>query len=91
MDISELYKLSSSPSSSSSSSSPSSSPRSGELRTQNLKSHLVRTQSLNVLPLKPRVGQYMAIHAAAETAAKTAEAAETAATAQTEQLSLIHI
>ena len=37
--------------------------RSGELRTQKLKSHLVRTQSLNVLPLKPRVGQYIAIHA----------------------------
>ena len=32
--------------------------RSGELRTQKLKSHLVRTQSLNVLPLKPGVGQY---------------------------------
>ena len=30
-------------------------PRSGELRTQKLKSHLVRTQSLNVLPLKPGV------------------------------------
>ena len=26
-------------------------------------SHLVRTQSLNVLPLKPGVGQYIAIHA----------------------------
>ena len=38
-------------------------PRSGELRTQKLKSHLVRTQSLNVLPLKPGVGQYIAIHA----------------------------
>ena len=38
-------------------------PRSGELRTQKLKSHLVRTQSLNVLPLKPGVDQYMAIHA----------------------------
>ena len=38
-------------------------PRSGELRTQKLKSHLVRTQSLNVLPLKPRVGQYIAKHA----------------------------
>ena len=38
-------------------------PRSGELRTQKLKSHLVRTQSLNVLPLKPEVGQYIAIHA----------------------------
>ena len=38
-------------------------PHSGELRTQKLKSHLVRTQSLNVLPLKPGVGQYIAIHA----------------------------
>ena len=38
-------------------------PRSGELRTQKLKSHLVRTQSLYVLPLKPGVGQYIAIHA----------------------------
>ena len=38
-------------------------PRSGELRTQKLKSNLVRTQSLNVLPLKPGVGPYMAIHA----------------------------
>ena len=38
-------------------------PRSGELRTQKLKSHLVRTQSLNVLPLKPGVGQYIDIHA----------------------------
>ena len=38
-------------------------PRSGELRTQKLKSHLVRTQSLNVLPLKPGVGQYIAIRA----------------------------
>ena len=38
-------------------------PLSGELRTQKLKSHLVRTQSLNVLPLKPGVGQYIAIHA----------------------------
>ena len=28
-------------------------PRSEELRTQKLKSHLVRTQSLNILPLKP--------------------------------------
>ena len=37
--------------------------RSGELRTQKLKSHLVRTQSLNVLPLKPGVSQYIAIHA----------------------------
>ena len=38
-------------------------PRSGELRMQKLKSHLVRTQSLNVLPFKPRVGQYIAMHA----------------------------
>ena len=38
-------------------------PRSGELRTQKLKSHLVRTQSLNVLPLMPGVSQYIAIHA----------------------------
>ena len=38
-------------------------PHSGELRTQKLKSHSVRTQSLNVLPLKPGVGQYIAIHA----------------------------
>ena len=38
-------------------------PRSGELRTQNLKSHLLRTQSLNVLPLKPGEGQYIAIRA----------------------------
>ena len=36
---------------------------SGELRTQKLKSHLVRTQSLNVLPLKPGIGQYIAIYA----------------------------
>ena len=36
---------------------------SGELRTQKLKSYLVRTQSLNILPLKPGVGQYIAIHA----------------------------
>ena len=36
---------------------------SGELRTQKLKSYMVRTQSLNVLPLKPGVGQYIAIHA----------------------------
>ena len=37
--------------------------RSGELRMQKLKSHLVRTQSLNVLPLKPGVRQYIATHA----------------------------
>ena len=28
-----------------------------------LKSHLMRAQSLNILPLKPGVGQYVAIHA----------------------------
>ena len=38
-------------------------PCSGELRAQKLKSNLVRTQSWNVLPLKPGVGQYIAIHA----------------------------
>ena len=38
-------------------------PRSGELQTRKLKSHLMRTQSLNFDPLKPRVGQYIAIHA----------------------------
>ena len=38
-------------------------PHSGEQRTQKLKSKLVRTLSLNVLPLKPGVGQYTAIHA----------------------------
>ena len=38
-------------------------PRSGELRTQKLKSHLTRTQNLYVLPLRPGVGQYIAIHA----------------------------
>ena len=39
--------------------------QSGELRTQKSKSHLLTTQSLKVLPLKPRVrvGQYIAIHA----------------------------
>ena len=30
---------------------------------QKLKSHLLRTQSLSVLPLKPGVGQFVAIHA----------------------------
>ena len=38
-------------------------PRSGELRTQKLKSHLLRTQSLKVLPLKSGLGQHMAMHA----------------------------
>ena len=37
-------------------------PHSRELWTQKLRSHLVRIQSLNVLPLKPGVGQYIAIH-----------------------------
>ena len=37
--------------------------RSGELRTQKLKSHLVGTQGLNALPLKPAVGKYIAIDA----------------------------
>ena len=37
--------------------------RNGELRTQKLKSHLVKTQNLNVLPFKPGAGQYIAIHA----------------------------
>ena len=36
------------------------SPRSGELRTQKLKSRLLRTQTLNVLSLKPGAGQYIA-------------------------------
>ena len=38
-------------------------PRSGELWTQKLKSHLVRTQSLKVLPLESGVGQYIVVHA----------------------------
>ena len=38
-------------------------PCSGELRTQKLKSHLLRIQSLKVLPLKPGVGQYIATYA----------------------------
>ena len=37
-------------------------PSKGELWTQKLKSQLVRTQSLNVLPFKPGVGQYIAVH-----------------------------
>ena len=37
--------------------------RSRELRTLKLKSHLIRTQSLCVLPLKPGVGQHIAMHA----------------------------
>ena len=38
-------------------------PRSAELRTQKLRSRLVRTQSLDVLPLKPGLSQYIATHA----------------------------
>ena len=37
--------------------------RSGELRTQKLKSHMLRKRSLKVVPLKPGVGQYIAMHA----------------------------
>ena len=37
--------------------------RSGVLREQKLKTYLLRTQSSKVLPLKPGVGQYMAMHA----------------------------
>ena len=36
-------------------------PLSWELQTRILQSHLLRTQSLKVIPLKPRVGQYIAI------------------------------
>ena len=36
-------------------------PHRRELRTQKLKSHLMRTHSLKVLPLKPGVGQYIAL------------------------------
>ena len=38
-------------------------PRSGELRTRKFKSHLMRTQSLQVLTLKPGVGHHIAMHA----------------------------
>ena len=38
-------------------------PCSWELRTMKLKFHLMRTRSLNLLPLKPGVGQYIAMHA----------------------------
>ena len=38
-------------------------PSSGELWTQKLKFHLLKTQSLKVLPLNPGVGHYIAIHA----------------------------
>ena len=38
-------------------------PFSGELRTQKLKSHLLRTQSLKILPSKPGVVQHITIQA----------------------------
>ena len=38
-------------------------PGSGELRMQKLKSHLLKTQSLKGLPLKPGVGQHIAMYA----------------------------
>ena len=38
-------------------------PGSGELRTQKLKSHAMRTPGLKVFLLKPWVGQYIAMHA----------------------------
>ena len=37
--------------------------RGGELRTQKLKSHMLRTHRLKFFPLKPGEGQYIAIHA----------------------------
>ena len=43
------------------SSSPENPPQWGAADAE-IKSHLVRTQSLNVLPLKPGEGQYIAIH-----------------------------
>ena len=42
---------------------PNKQSRSGELRTQKLKPHLLRTQTLRVLPLKPGIGQNTAKHA----------------------------
>ena len=38
-------------------------PRSGELRTQKLKSYLMKTHSLKVFLLKLGIGQYIAMHA----------------------------
>ena len=38
-------------------------PAVGSCGRRNLKFHLMRTQSLNGLPLKPGVGHYIAIHA----------------------------
>ena len=38
-------------------------PHSGVLRGQKLKTYLLRTQSSKVLPSKPGVGQYIAMHA----------------------------
>ena len=37
--------------------------RCGELRTQKLKSHMLRTHSLKFFPLKPGVREYVATHA----------------------------
>ena len=42
---------------------PASSDPAVELRMQKLNSHPVRTQSLNVLPWKPGLGQHAAVHA----------------------------
>ena len=39
-------------------------PRKGVLRTQKLKTHLLRTQSSKILPFKPGAGPYVAIYAA---------------------------
>ena len=41
---------------------PSEGPRSGELRTQKLKSHRMRTQSLKVLPFEAGVDRYIVMH-----------------------------
>ena len=38
-------------------------PAVGSCGRRKLKFHLVRTESLNVFPFKPEVGQYIAIHA----------------------------
>ena len=38
-------------------------PAVGSCGRRNLKSYLVRAQSLNVFPLRPKVGQYIVIHA----------------------------
>ena len=38
-------------------------PCSGKLQTHKLRSHRLRTESSKVLPLKPGVDQYIAMHA----------------------------